>query len=417
MVEQYYLQCPRCGANREEGSKYCHTCGTPLLNAPSNPAYAPVTPRRRKSACFMITCAVLLVVLATFIGFLASFLREMGFGRAKTVFGKPLAWQYLKWTHNPSQPASWLLTWDPFYSADLAIGDFDGDKDDELYVSNCDEANLFELDGKGRLVAGQRVYGQGELGAWDYNRDGKDELLSFGYASPDTQVYDLQGNLLSQFQELPPSNGVITGDFDGDGAKDLVLADESTGDYYVYAPGGKQIWHMQVPITSYKPAFGDVDGDKRFEMIVFDGSELHISGIGKNDKHGPNWQGSEQPVSVLDVDHDGRGEVFMSDYAYLTVATGKATTLHYGRHSDRTSMDPTTRVLLAHLPVASSPCLAMIGVVEFGAQGELYLLDTSGKCIYEERYGNPFAFLSEAHASKGRDFLVVKTEHKIKIYP
>lgn len=417
MVEQYYSRCPRCGAVSEEGSKYCRTCGMPLIDATANPAYPPATPKRRKSACFKITCAVLLVVLAACIAFQASFLREMGFGKAKAVFGKPLAWRYLKWTHNPSQPASWLLKWDPFYSVDLAIGDFDGDKDDELYVSNYDGANLFELDGTGRLVAGQRIYGNGELGAWDFNSDGKDELLSFGYASRDTQVYDLQGKLLAQFPQFPPSNGVVTGDFDGDGAKDLVLADENTGDYYVYAPGGKQIWHTQVPINLYKPAFGDVDGDKRFEMIVFDGTALHISGIGRNDKPGPSWQGAEEPISVLDVDQDGRGEVFMRDYAYINVATGKATTLYYGRHSNRTSMDPPTRVFLAQLAVANSPCLAMVGMVEFGMQGHLYLLNPSGKCIYEERYGNPFAFLSVAHDSKGRDYLVVKTEHAIKIYP
>ena len=80
-------------------------------------------------------------------------------------------------------------------------------------------------------------------------------------------------------------------------------------------------------------------------------------------------------------------------------------------------MDPTTRVFLARLPVASSPCLAMVGLIDFGGKGMLYLLNTSGKCLYEERYGNPFTFLSVAQRSNGGDYLVVKTEHKLKIYP
>jgi hypothetical protein len=150
---------------------------------------------------------------------------------------------------------------------------------------------------------------------------------------------------------------------------------------------------------------------------VFDYSQLHLSGIGQKEQLVPGWPDWNWPVAVLDLDGDGQGEVFQSNISYLNLATGQTTTLHYGSTGQRRSTDPASEVYLAHLPVASSPCLATTGLNNYSANSEVFLLDTNGVCFYEEQFGAPVDRFGVAHKVDGSDCLVVLTDHKLLVCP
>lgn len=416
MEEQYYKQCPRCGTLREEAVRFCRQCGAALELPPYFRAY-PATRRKRWVLPLVLgTAALLVLVLAvtavnTFRGF-------MGYAPSKVALGAPLAWRSIAWKPDPAYPPSPLMATDPFRFAALAIGDFDGDKDDELYV-NCSMygSNLLELDGSGQFIPQNTYFRDLQPFGWDYDSDGVDELLSIAQSGTDMAIYDRQGKFLAQLRGGSASFPAACGDMDGDGRSDLVLLDHAAQDALAYAPGGKQIWQFHTTLNTYVTALGDVDGDGRSELVTPDGNRLRLSGMQQQDQFVPGWAGWEWPVAVLNLDGDKLGEVFRSNIDYLNLATGKTTTLCYGKTGKRRSTDPASWVYLAHLPGAAKPCLATTGLNNYSMNSELFLFELNGTCIYEERIGSAIEKFGVAHKADGTDCLVVLTDHKLLVYP
>ncbi len=416
MAEQYYRQCPRCGTLREEAVRFCRHCGAALEVPPYFRAY-PATRSKRWVLPLVLGGAGLLVLIIVVVA--VSYFRNMlGYAPSKVVCGAPLAWRSLAWIPDPTCPPSPFMATDPFRFAALAIGDFDGDKDDELYV-NCSMygSNLLELDGAGRFIPQNTYFHDLQPCGWDYDSDGVDELLSIAQSGTDMAIYDRQGKFLAQLRGGGAAFSAVCGDIDGDGRSDLVLLDQPAQDVLAYAPGGKQLWQSHTSLNTFVTALGDVDGDGRSELVTPDGNQLRLSGMQQQDQFVPGWAGWELPVAVLDLDGDKRGEVFCSNISYLNLATGKTTTLRYGKTGQRRSTDAMAWVHLARLPGSAQPCLATIGLNNFNAHSELFLLDTSGNCSYEERFGAPVEKFGVARKADGSDCLVVLTSHKLLVYP
>jgi hypothetical protein len=417
MVERYYSRCPRCGAAGDGAIRFCRNCGASLSIPPYFMSYPPGRHERRALALPLIIGAMLLAMLVVGGVVILTLQRWMGYGPAKVVSGAPLAWRSINWTPDPNNPPDPFLFDNPLQYTDLSIGDFDGDHDDELYLCSYRGANQIELDGAVKFIKPANILQGVKLTTWDYNQDGIDELLQDAGTGSDEGIYDTQCTMLAHLPGFTAMWGAITGDVDGDGKPDLLLEDRLTSEVFAYAPGGKRIWHATLPAGTYNQAFGDVDGDRRAEMIVLDNGQLRLSGIGQKEQLVPGWPGYDWPVAVIDLDGDGKGEVFESNASYHNLATGQVTVLRYGKQGKRRSTEAATDVYLARLPVTSAPCLATIGLNNYSMNSELFLFDKSGACIYEERFGSPVRKFGVAHKANGSDCLVVLTENKLLVYP
>jgi hypothetical protein len=431
MVEQYYQHCPQCGAGGGGDLRYCRNCGASLEIPPYLPAYPPPRTKRRSKTLFVIIGAALLLLLtASIIAALVMHNQVIYLPPnhvlclpPKVVFGPALAWRTISWTPNPNMASQQFLPGIEFRYASLVIGDFDGDQDDEIYLDDIVGSDLIELDGTGKFLNHQFPSAQCGLYPWDYNQDGKDELFGYSTGSIGADVIDMQGTVLASFQGTALPQATALGDFDADGKTDVALLDFGSDHYVMYAPGGSQIWDKQLAPMSTYPTYGDVDGDGRTELIVCDFSNfnnpgnLYICGLVNPGQLVPNWPTDFFPTSVIDLDHDSKGEVFISNYGYLNLATGKQTLLRYGQSGNLRSTETESAVWLVHLPAFKAPCLATIGLNKYNMDSELFLFDISGTCIYEERCGSPVEALRVARKADGSEFLVLLTWHKLLIYP
>lgn len=154
--------------------------------------------------------------------------------------------------------------------AGLAVGDFDGDGDDDLvhysatgeYGDTADLVMLastgssFEVDGDVAEVPeqiGDAYYSLDVIQAGDVDGDGTPELVAYNPYGMDALVFEWEGTSFVQqdlwTEEEPPEAGGggiygVLGDVDGDGLTDIVTSGTdglrvhlSTGDGFDYAPG------------------------------------------------------------------------------------------------------------------------------------------------------------------------------------
>ena len=201
-----------------------------------------------------------------------------------------------------------------------AVGDVDGDGDDDLYVTNFGPNVLYRNLGEGRfedVTAEARVASPGwsvSAGFFDFDGDGDLDLyvvhyVDFAisnhrwcgdaqrdlraYCHPD--VYEAQDDRLfindgtGRFAQAPLEAGVphtrdgkglglSFGDLDGDGGEDAYVANDSTMNYLLLNEGGHFVESALVRGAGYNGAgqaeagmgvaIGDVDGDGRQDILV-----------------------------------------------------------------------------------------------------------------------------------------------------
>jgi subtilisin family serine protease len=120
------------------------------------------------------------------------------------------------------------------------------------------------------------------LAMGDVDGDGQEEIVTVPGpgGGPQVRVFDLEGNLESQFYafETNMRSGfyVATGDIDGDGIEEITVSTDSGGSARVkiFDKGGEELEEVLWPFSDFEAnrsvrvAMGDVDGDGTDEIIV-----------------------------------------------------------------------------------------------------------------------------------------------------
>ena len=212
----------------------------------------------------------------------------------------------------------------------VAVGDYDNDGDPDLYLTGFNESRLLENQGNGSFadvtaeaVVANRGHWASSAGFFDYDRDGRLDLLVCNYvifdtntntvcegeggmqtsASSDTRfrsychpnVYEPDASILyhnngdgtfsdvSQTSGIGKSKGnglgVAFADFDRDGWPDVFVANDSTPDHLFRNNGDGTFTEMGFlaglaydengkPRAGMGTDFGDYDGDGNFDLLV-----------------------------------------------------------------------------------------------------------------------------------------------------
>jgi hypothetical protein len=170
---------------------------------------------------------------------------------------------------------------DPASPASVAVGDFNGDGNIDLAVSNIDQATvtIYLGDGHGSFQTGGS-YSTGDypygLTAADFNQDGKLDLATVNWEG---SISILLGNGDGSFRAGPtlavgqtsyPSAAVAV-DLNGDGKPDLVVNDGYENQLYIFLGNGDGTF--QAPVLYNVPklvsvATGDFNGDGIMDLAL-----------------------------------------------------------------------------------------------------------------------------------------------------
>ena len=227
----------------------------------------------------------------------------------------------------------------------FAAGDVDGDGRDELFTALSDSvgrAFIYRSDtgnGLGSVIYTSlrpRAWTVQALAVGDVNGDGDDELFSaFEHANGDARIYRAEsGNGIGAriYKSRVPGTWTVqalaVGDVNGDGDDELFSAFEhANGDARIYRSDsgngiGRRIYKSRVPgtWTVQALAVGDVDGDgddelfSAFEHANGDARIYHSdsgNGIGRRiykSRVPGTW--TVNAMTIGDVDNDGADELF-----------------------------------------------------------------------------------------------------------
>jgi tetratricopeptide (TPR) repeat protein/predicted Ser/Thr protein kinase len=220
----------------------------------------------------------------------------------------------------------------PQGGAVASAGDIDGDGREELLVA--EGTNLHSVGWNGAALVVERTWAVPAPGAtWllaDLDRDGKPELLAFRAG---VSVYELPG--LRQLASVPLGEGAgcfgTAGDLDGDGRADVAVARHwPVGRLFVvrFAPD----WSPTVlDVDNLEPSesdprglvVADLDGDRSNELVFSAGEwsrydvTVYRMAEGRLRRVARRQIGNNDGLAALDVNGDGRAELFTGKYEIL----------------------------------------------------------------------------------------------------
>jgi hypothetical protein len=201
-----------------------------------------------------------------------------------------------------------LVIWDNTFEApnplsDLAVGDFDGDGSDDVFVGTG-VGWYFSSGGEAEWRFLNRMSEHAsQLRFGDFDGDGRADVLALHGAN-----LDISWAGVSPWQTVNVTAWAIAdlavGDFDGDKRADIFLA---TGSQWFYAPGGRNWTYFAT--SGYRTPqlrFGNFDGDRKTDVLGVVSGEWQIVRGGTE-----TWEPLRSALSTLDdvviADFDGDG--------------------------------------------------------------------------------------------------------------
>ena len=229
----------------------------------------------------------------------------------------------------------------------MAIGDVDGDGDDEVVIANqetngpvdvLDPVTHEAIPGYGVSLTRFAVHPHNQLLTGDLDGDSRDEVLIMDHPTGALFAYDgstglAKPNLLVTSSAFNNDlfNQSATGDVNGDGRDELLVADKSdNGRVRVYdATTHNEVPGLGVGTTVFafnghnQLAAGDVNGDGRDEVLIADQSQngqvFYYDAVGGGLAAGLNATDTtfdadqDNQMVVGDVDGNGREEVLVAE--------------------------------------------------------------------------------------------------------
>lgn len=258
-------------------------------------------------------------------------------------------------------PAAGTLNPDPYYltadrvvdrglinmAEELVVGDFDGDRRDDMFYRNVESGVNRILFARGdnfsavtnRIEPGA-INGFDEVYAGDFDGDGRDDLFFREIGSGVNRIFFARGN--EQFSpvtnRIAPGwiNGAeeaVVGDFDGDRRDDIFFRNVRSGDNRIlFARGNEQFNPVtnRVPpswINGFDEVYAaDFDGDRRDDLFfrnISSGDNRFLFARGNEqfnlvaNRIERGWINGAEKVLVGDFNRDGK-----DDMLFYNSATG-----------------------------------------------------------------------------------------------
>ncbi len=358
--------------------------------------------------------------------------------RAGVRLGQPLKWRTAYRSGMLDRIGGQVLT-----------GQFDADSDTELLlISTRGASRLVQPDGQSQGVGVQYPIVWDHWVAWDYDGDGRDEVVptcsvseyNNPYAMPRgnappaspagqpnasqlTPVLDLDGRIVAQLygQGLM---GLAVGRLDGAAAQLMLTDTLQPGKFkrIFYGPQGVKTGALALQDAGLGICAGDVDGDGKEEIVDqrSDGSGMATFIRAYSNGRQPRDLFSAQfstHFHVLDVTGDGRAEVFTSYEVFRDLAAGKDVALQLPPAVVRPAVDDFgTSWIAAGDLLGTGQRLIALGYGSNVGITALMLFEPSGKCVYYEEFGRTGEALVKL-AAGGRDILCIVLDNKVLMYP
>ncbi|MEO6808433.1 MAG: CRTAC1 family protein [Isosphaeraceae bacterium] len=278
----------------------------------------------------------------------------------------------------------------PSYAMGAAVGDFDGDGRDDLFVTGWRDQRLYRNLGGGRFVD---VTDQAGLGSdlWstssgfaDFDRDGDLDLYVAAYLDYDSRrppfcaapdgLRDFCGpeDFPAQADRLYRNNG--DGTFtDVSAEAGIALPDGRALGVLIADLTGNSLLDVYVANDGTPCRLFENQGGLRFRDVGLE------AGVALDDQGNPL---AGMGVALGDLDGDGRSELLVSNFF------GRST-IAFRAEAHGLFRDASTRF---GLTVATHSVLGFgLGLADFDADGRLDLLQANGHVLDRARLGTPFA--------------------------
>lgn len=340
--------------------------------------------------------------------------------------GKQLAWRELYKSGD-------------IFMANAICADFDSDGADEVFLYNGVEMDpldilssspsgqhftgrirIFEADGSKTEAGTNAPVNLYEPFAWDYDGDGKSEILNLGDRG-DTLVYDTGMKQIASLRGEPLLQADSLGDVDGDGKADLLLLQRTPPESaLVYGQGGKLIWDYHYPQDILSPMLGDADGDGRDELVFMGvaGAGAHDIVLAAPDQQDQRlsglWDADGFVSSVIDVDGDKHGELFAAELGFFNPVSGALTKFQFPAGYQR---DSSARLVYAVDINGDGKAEYVCGGSNYVMGSAVFAFDAAGQCVYYEEFGDTVEVLDQLTDAQGGRHIVVLTDRRLLIYP
>ncbi len=233
------------------------------------------------------------------------------------------------------------------FNRGVAVGDFDNDGDDDVYLSRLNQPNfLYRNNGDGTFTdvgveAGVNDDGNSHTAAWgDFDNDGNLDLYVGNKAAPNKLYYN-NGN--GTFTDIAESAGVnilgkprtiLLADIDRDGFLDIYVANIQ-GENAMFRNNGNLTFEDITESSgtsdtqlSMGAMFFDYDNDGDPDLyLTHDGNQAYImlqnDGTGNfmdvSASSGTNYEGLGMGVDFGDVNNDGWLDIYITNLSYNTL--------------------------------------------------------------------------------------------------
>jgi hypothetical protein len=270
-----------------------------------------------------------------------------------------------------------------------------------------------------------------EVAAWDYNRDGVDDLafsplLSIAMeqdigkddAPSGSAVFALDGKLLGIVPSDMSSTTAI-GDFDGDGHRDLALLPLITlqpVNAPAYGGNGERIGYFKIASQAVGALAADVDGDGKDELVRLQanphslvyyalGSPLHVLGA---------WGAADTPRRSARLSGVKSADLVSSSCIW-NANLKQSVDLAAGSGGKGGGLVPPP-VAFAQLPDGRTVIATTPAGADPGQRNRLLLYDANGRQVQSTTLPADILGLTSLE-SGGRTYLIARLQHQLLIYP